>query len=337
MASLSLTIIEIVVLMLGAVILGITIHFIISSRRSFKNQPVVETQKLNKTLEDWKLRYFNDTEVKDKELTHLRKQLAETEENMHIFEIEAEELRKKNKELKATLEKTPPPAALPDKTDYMTQLRQAQASLLEHNEKINQLLGQIDLVKETEEKQQEILKYNEELTRQIDDLRSVLSQKEREISQIRQKENLTREMTSMLDNAYSEFHVVQEKMQKLEAQLQASKMVSMDYESIKEAHSKLSKDYEDNKLKLHAATHQNQELQLKVNDLEDELRDANFQRQQLQKRVGYLEELNHDLQAVSDANKKLEGQLKRIGELESMLNVIAEERDELARKQIKTP
>ena len=39
------------------------------------------------------------------------------------------------------------------------------------------------------------------------------------------------------------------------------------------------------------------------------------------------------MQAVADANKKLEHQLKRIGELESMLNMIAGERDELARKQ----
>jgi hypothetical protein len=40
------------------------------------------------------------------------------------------------------------------------------------------------------------------------------------------------------------------------------------------------------------------------------------------------------MKAVSDANKRLEGQLKRIGELESMLNVISEERDELARRQM---
>lgn len=337
MASLSLTIIEIIVLMLGAVILGITIHFIIASRRSFKNQPTAETQKLGKSLEEWKLRYFNDTEVKDKELTHLRKQLTETEENLHIYQIEADELRKRNKELKADLEKIPSPVAPVEKTDYMTQLRHAQTSLLEHNEKINQLLEQIDLVKETEEKQQEILKYNEELTHQVDDLKSALSQKEKEINTNRQKENLTREMTSMLDSAYSEFNVVQEKMRKLESQLNTSKMVSMDYESIKEAHSKLSRDYDENKLKLNAATHENQQLQSRLEDLEDNLRDTNFQKLQLQKRVGYLEELNNDLQAVSDANKKLEGQLKRIGELESMLNVIAEERDELARKQIKTP
>lgn len=37
-------------------------------------------------------------------------------------------------------------------------------------------------------------------------------------------------------------------------------------------------------------------------------------------------------EAVSDANKRLESQIKRIGELESMLNVVAEERDKLMRK-----
>jgi hypothetical protein len=41
----------------------------------------------------------------------------------------------------------------------------------------------------------------------------------------------------------------------------------------------------------------------------------------------YLEELNNDLQLVADANKKLETQLKRIGELESMLNMMSGERE----------
>jgi hypothetical protein len=36
--------------------------------------------------------------------------------------------------------------------------------------------------------------------------------------------------------------------------------------------------------------------------------------------------LNADLQLVADANKKLEGQLKQIGKLESMLNIIGKER-----------
>ena len=80
-------------------------------------------------------------------------------------------------------------------------------------------------------------------------------------------------------------------------------------------------------------TTENQQLTLRLNEVEDKFREANFQRQQLQKRVGYLEELNNDLQVLADANKKLEHQLRRIGELESMLNVVSEE-NQLLKRQV---
>ncbi|MEO7983523.1 MAG: hypothetical protein ABI688_05530, partial [Bacteroidota bacterium] len=198
MANLSLSMVEIIVLMLGAITLGITIHFFITSRRSIHATPR-EIEKVSKALEEWKLRYFNDTEIRDKELTSLRQKLQESEENNEINSIEADEMRKLNKKLKAEMEALPKTtvAAEKEKPDYIQQLKQAQSSLLEHNEKINLLLGQIDIVKETEEKQQEALKINEELSGQIDDLKFMLSQKEKEISNTRQKEQITNEMTSM--------------------------------------------------------------------------------------------------------------------------------------------
>ena len=52
---------------------------------------------------------------------------------------------------------------------------------------------------------------------------------------------------------------------------------------------------------------------------EDKLKEANFQRQQLQKKVTFLDELNGDLQQISEHNKKLESQLKRISEMETLL------------------
>jgi chromosome segregation ATPase len=336
MANLSLSIVEIIVLMLGAVTLGITLHFFITSRRGMNASPM-ETEKVSKTLEEWKLRYFNDTEIRDKELVSLRQRVEEAEENSNINAIEADEMRKMNKKLKQEIEalQKTSPAAEKEKPDYIQQLRQAQTSLLEHNEKINLLLGQIDIVKETEEKQQEILKINEELSNQIDDLKTMLSEKEKEISNTRQKEQLTNEMTSMIDSAYNEFNVLQDKIQKLESQVNASKRINLEYEDLKENHYRISKDYEEQKKKYSAAVAENKQLLEDLTETEDKLREANFQRQQLQKKVAYLEELNNDMQAVADANKKLEGQLKRVAELESMLNVVAEERDELVKKQFK--
>jgi chromosome segregation ATPase len=160
-------------------------------------------------------------------------------------------------------------------------------------------------------------------------MRLQLTEKEKEINHIRQKEQLTNEMKSMLDNTYHEFNTLQNKIHKLESQLNSSRLMNMEYEDLKEAHSRMTRDFEENKVKVTALTTENQQLHAQLTDVEDQLREANFQRQQLQKRTAYLEELNKDLQVVSDTNKKLEGQLRRVGELESMLNVVSEERDQL--------
>ena len=368
--QLSLSLVEIIVLMLGAIVLGITIHFFITSRRSLKEE--VEKApggKLNRELDDWKRRYFNDIEDKDRELESLKKKFADTEENSEINMIEADEMRKANKELKNEIEllkqapkttnanesieidqlrkqnkqlkeeiellKKTTQTGTTGKPDYIEQLRLAQSGLLEHNTKINQLLEQIDIVKETEEKQQDILKNNEVLAEQVDELNSRLSQKEKELNNVRQKEHLTTEMNSMLDNAYTEFNTLQEKMLKLEMQVINAKKINIEYEDLKEGYSKVSTDLSDEKKKYQAAHNENNQLRDTLTETENKLKEANFQRQQLQKKVAYLEELNIDMQAIADANKKLEGQIRRIGELESMLNVVSEERDDLARKQHK--
>jgi chromosome segregation ATPase len=354
-ATLTLSIVEIILLFFGAIILGITIHFTIASRRNMKGV-MSDKDEINKFRDEWKSRYFNDVEVKDKELSTLRQelnhlriemtsikeQLAEAEENTNIYTIEAEEMRKENKRLQLDLTNSQQPsqvmaASTPatqhfDKSNYLEQLRIAQSNLLEHNEKINQLLENIDLVKENEQKQMEILRSNEELSMQIAGLKSALLEKEKEIESIKQREQLTKEMTSMLDNAYSEFNVLQGKMQKLELQVSSSKMINMEYEDLKETYQKMNREFDQQKQKLTEIGSNNQQLTAHLIEAEEKLREANFHRQQLQKRVAYLEELNSDMQAVSDANKKLEGQLKRIGELESMLHVVAEERDQLIEK-----
>ena len=326
----NLSIVELIVLFFCAVTLGVVIHFFITSRRNLKASPV-ETEKMKKNIDEWKLKYFNDIESKDNEISDLKSRLSEAEDNSRIYKIEIDELRRQQRKLQSELEvaqKGEPES----KPSYIEQLRTAQASLLEHNEKINQLLQNIDIVKENEEKQKLIKEENEGLVNQVKELRYLLGQKESEIYNIRQKENLTKEMTSMLDNAYSEFNTLQSKIQKLESQLSSNKMLSLEHDDLKEAYQKISREQEDYKIKLQALSAENQQLSLRANEAEDKLRESNFQRQQLQKRVGYLEELNTDLQVVAEANKKLEHQLKRIGELESMLNVVSEENQILKRQ-----
>ncbi len=336
--TLNLSIVELTVLFFCAVTLGIVIHFFITSRRSLKS-PSIETEKNKQIVDEWKLKYFNEVERKEHEMEETKNLLAEAQESSQIYKEQVEELRRQQKRTLSELESaqkvagsTQKAGALESKPNYMEQLRMAQSSLLEHNEKINQLLENIEVAKENEEKQKLMEEENEGLMNQIKDLKYILSEKEIEIHNTRQKENLTKEMTSMLDSAYSEFNTLQSKMQKLETQLSTSKMISLEYEDLKEAHLKVMHEYEDYKAKWQATTADNQQLTLRLNEVEDKFREANFQRQQLQKRVSYLEELNNDLQVLADANKKLEHQLRRIGELESMLNVVSEENQFLKRQ-----
>ena len=332
MGNLSLSVFEISFLFICAVMVGVAVHFFIISRRRL-NKEMEETVRPGLGIDDKKIKYLNEMDAKNKELEEQKHILFEAEENNKIYLLEIEEMRKQVRKANSELEgsKSIKPVA-ESRPDYFNQLRQAQESLLEHNEKISLLLEQVDVIKESEEKNMEIQRSNKELNTQINDLKYMLEEKEGEIEQIKQKEHLSKEMTSMLDNAYSDFNILQTKIQKLESQLSSSKMVNIEYEDLKEAYYKMVKDLDESKNKVNHFMQENQSLQIELARTEDKLSEANQQRQQLQKKVAYLEELTNDLHQMSEANKKLENQMKKIGELESRLNIVAEERDQLREK-----
>ena len=333
MLSINLSIVEIVILFGSAIVIGVVIHFFYSSRRGMKKELEQPAKSVSSGLDEWKLKYLSEAELKDKEITDLKNRLHDATENKRIYEIEIEELKSQVKKLNLDVQQTKPEKPLQTKTDYYEQLRQAQQSLMDHNAKISQLLEQVDVIKETEEKSQEILRSNEELSMQIKDLKYMLIEKEDEINHIKQKEHLTTEMSAMLDSAYGEFNILQNKIHKLESQISSSKMVNIEYEDLKEAYYKVVRELDESRNKANHYLQENQALQIDLAKVEDKLSESNHQRQQLHKKVAYLEELNNDLHQMTEANKKLEGQIKRLGELESKLNIVAEERDKLREKQ----
>ncbi len=337
MGSFNLSLFEIIILFFCAMVIGFVIQLFINTRRKMKTDLSLSSKSASSGLDEWKLKYINEAEIKDKEISDLKNRVHDATENKRIYEIEIEELKSQVRRLNLDLEQAKSEKPLQQqshtRTDYYEQLRQAQQSLMDHNAKISQLLEQVDVIKETEEKSQEILKSNEELSMQIKDLRYMLGEKEDEINQIKQKEHLTKEMSSMLDSAYSEFNILQGKIHKLESQLSSSKMINIEYEDLKEAYYKAIRELDEQKNKTNHYLQENQVLQIELAKTEDKLSESNMQRQQLQKKVAYLEELNNDLHQMTEANKKLEGQIKRLGELESRLNIVAEERDRLKEKQ----
>src|SRR5205809_4437262 len=136
----NLSVVELSVLLFCAVTLGIVIHFFIVSRRNLQSSPIA-LEKLKKNGEQWKLKYFNEIEKKDKALDELRKQLQETGENYKVYKLEAEQLRKQ--EQKHELEVAGKNKG-GNQADYIEQLLEARVSLMEHSKKVEQLMENIE-------------------------------------------------------------------------------------------------------------------------------------------------------------------------------------------------
>ena len=303
---------EIIIFLLGALILGFTIHYFWSARKTMKFEVEPGPEGISEN-DNWKLKYYNDMDMQEKLQQQLRDRLAETKENEQILGIEVEELRKE-------IDNGPLQKSSVEAGDYLTQLKSAQENLSLHNQHINRLLEQIQLLKDAERKYLDQIRINENLNKQILEIRKVVADKDREINNIRHEQRLTVEMTDRMDKAYTEYNVLQEKLQKLDNYLIQPHSKTIEYDELHESYFKLSRDFDEVKAKQISLWDENQRQSRILADTEDKLRESNFQRQQLQKKALFLEELNKDLQDVSEHHKKLESQLRRINDMEGLLS-----------------
>jgi len=334
---------EIIICELGALILGFTINFFWNSKRSLRISEPSQNAGISDN-DNWKLKYYNDMDMQERAQQQLRERLSQAQEAEQILSIEVEENRKELEDLRTELEATrlqleetearlaaatavseePATEATPESkpdagSDYLTQLKLAQEKLVEHNNSIHRLLDQTRLVEEAERKNQDLARTNEDLNEQLRTAGQSLVDKEAEISHLRHQQQLSLEMAQRLDKVYDEYNALQEKLQKLQAYLTQPYNRGADYDELKESYFKMGKEHDEMKLRYISLREENQRLTRILNDTEEKLKEANFQRQQFQKRTAFLEELNHDLQEISEHNKKIESQLRRVSDMESLL------------------
>jgi hypothetical protein len=331
---------EIIICELGALILGFTIHFFWNSKKDLDlNNPTADHAAGISDNDNWKLKYYNDMDMQERAQQQLRERLSQAQETERTLSVEIDENRAETEELREELEivhtrlseaeaqlKPPAPASgQPDlASTYIGQLRLAQEKLAEHNNSITRLLEQTRLVEESEQKMQNLLSQNEGLNEQLRTSGQQLLEKEAEISHLRHQQKLAEEMGTRLDKVYEEYSTLQEKLLKLQNYLTQPHNRGTDYEELKDAYFKLGKEHDEMKLKYLSLREENQRLNRIIADTEEKLKEANFQRQQYQKRSAFLEELNHDLQEISEHNKKIESQLRRVSDMESLLTKITQ-------------
>lgn len=146
------------------------------------------------------------------------------------------------------------------------------------------------------------------------------------IAQQHLNESLSKEITERLERAYEEFNFLQDRINKIHSQVIDPTKRNYEFDELEQSYFRLTKEYDELKIKHLTLMDETQRLTRSLADTEERLRDANFQKQQLSKKVIFLEELANDLQQLSGHHKKLEGQLRRISEIESLLSRTANDK-----------
>jgi chromosome segregation ATPase len=239
-----------------------------------------------------------------------------------------------------TIDKTTPgssrpsyqPAA-PRSADNTTreEIKALRTQVQQQQQELSKALQQIALVSQRSGSLEEgtALLLNEQ--KRQEGLRMQLNSKDAEIQRLRQQELLSQKMQERFEEVQTEFEKLQEKMQKMEKQAWQAAELSIQLEHAEQAQFQLEKSLQKKEEKLRELMLENQNLQESFHELEEKLSHANLQRQQLIRKVQFLEEANADMLNMAETNRKLKTEMGRVAELESMLELMREEKSSLRR------
>jgi len=308
--TINLILIEFIVLPLVVTIFGATVYFFLKSRKS-----------LEETLRATKRTTIIEKKIKS----------PDVQRPISMVDLEAQFARRR---FEASVPKEQK-IELPSKKHAHKEELVVQDLKNTIAQQQRMLDGYLQKVEELEnEGRDELNEKIEQLEKKADELTGIIEEKDLEIKDLHKQAAAAERMAAKIEDVYLELEQLQSKMASLEKQANRVNNLAMELEDTKHYYEQVHKELLRKQEKLEELMEENQLVRLQKDQLEDKLSEANLQRHQLQKKVLFLTDLNTDMQSMSDTNKKLQTELRRIGELESMLNMMAEERDFLLRKKM---
>ncbi|MGZ5286925.1 MAG: hypothetical protein ACXWB9_07065 [Flavisolibacter sp.] len=306
-AAVNLTLLESLTLVLVCLIFGVAIYFFIKSRKT-----------LHQTLKASR-QFFSTTKQEEKVI-----------EKTPMQSLEEQYIRMRGRILvkKETPELPAVKYAAPADENISRDLKQ---TITQQQKLLNTYLKKVEELEQ--EGREELKTENKELQREMLRLQQMLDHKDAELEELQEEVTSAKKMADRIEDVYREFDLLQEKMAVLENQAGRANELAIELEDTRHSYEVVHKELLRKQEKLEEVMNDNQRMRMQMDEVEDKLAESNLQRQQLLKKVQFLTDLNSDLQNISDTNKKLQTELRRIGELESMLNMMAEERDFLLRRK----
>lgn len=305
--AINLTLIEFIVFPLAVIIFVFTLYFFIKSRKTLK-----VTLEANKKYAGLVIKKESYASSKPNKVIELEKQFAKKRLETSTIKEEVE------------------PAKKTTRTEENL-VQELKSTVTQQQKLLNTYLQKVEELEN--EGKEELNKKINDLERDIHKLHLVMEKKDEEIEDLQQQASASQKMAAKIEEVYQEFDQLQNKMQILEKQANRANNLAIELEDTRQSYEQVHKELLRKHEKLEEMMNENQQMRYELNEMEDKLAEANLQRQQLQKKVQFLTDLNNDMQSISETNKKLQTELRRIGELESMLNMMAEERDFLLKKK----
>lgn len=309
-AAINLSITDVIVLQVMAIVLGVIVHFVIVSRRNLQHMVEQSNQENSLTGSGSNHKAFEDPEIK--------KPAPQTEAAVAVPEKEVA-LRR----TKLVAHKVPAPLPVKAGSDVLFSLKE---SIEQQQKALDKLMMQVDNWTED-------MEANTGSRVEIEELEIELEKKDLELMKVKQQLSASQKMAARIDEVYREFDELQVKITDLEKNSKHSNEVAMELEELKGSYVQIKKELTRKQEKLEEVVSENQRLHEQLSVTEDKLDEANLQRQQLMKKLQLLENMNNDFQQMSESNKKLQNELRRIAELESMLSMVSDERDLLLKKR----
>jgi len=316
--AIQVTILEIIIFQVAALIIGFVVSYLWSIRNGVYETTEAQQQKQQKEDVSWRLKYYELSDQHQQELDELKKQLQQLQEQEQNLADEMQELRLLNQELMAR----PAPAAVLPKAptdDYAEQLQLAQQYLAGHNETIQRLLSQMKDFEASQHHFEQAIQEKEELSLQVHQLRKQLHAKDEEIELLNSNALLEQQMKDQLHATYDQFHAMQEKLQRMEAQINHTPAQLFRLEELEDINRALNSEVTQLRSRFRELSEENSRLQNDLSEAESKLRESLLQQQQIQKRNTFLESFNQDLQQVAQQNQQIEEQLQRISRLEDRI------------------
>lgn len=305
-AAVNLTLLESLTLILVCLIFGLTLYFFLRSRKTLR-----QTLKASR-------QFFTTTKQEEKVI-----------EKSPMQSLEEQYLRLRGRIIAKDEPELPAEKHSASVDDHVA--RDLKQTISQQQKLLNTYLKKVEALEQ--EGREELKAENNQLQKEMMRLQQLLEHKEEEIEELQEEIEGAKKMASRIEEVYREFDLLQQKMALLESQAGRANELAMELDDTRHSYEVVHKELLRKQEKLEEVMNENQRMRMLLDEVEDKLAESNLQRQQLIKKVQFLTDLNSDLQNISDTNKKLQTELRRIGELESMLNMMSEERDFLLRRK----